>query len=72
MKKAPYFIAVYVLVALFTFGHAFNNRPPTTQAWGQMRPTTDADRFFAGAASGIFWPMYLSVKFFEKQPEAKQ
>jgi hypothetical protein len=72
MIKAPFFIAAYALVGLLVFGFAFNNQPPTKQWAGTVLATNDSDRFFVGFLSGIFWPLYLSVKIFEKQPEAKQ
>ena len=73
MIKAAHCIAAYALIAMLTFGFAFNNQPPTMKTIGGIeRATQDADRFFIGAISGIFWPLYLSVKIFEKQPEARQ
>ena len=73
MIKAAHYIAAYALIAMLTFGFAFNNQPPISKKIdGTDRATHDADRFFLGALSGIFWPLYLSVKIFEKQPEAKQ
>jgi hypothetical protein len=73
MSKTPFFIAAYALVGLLVFGFAFNNQPPISKKIdGTDRATHDADRFFLGALSGIFWPLYVSVKIFEKQPEAKQ
>ena len=64
-------IVAYLVVAIFTFGHAFNGVPKeeagkfggfeyVIQNGGGMKTTV-------GLLSGMFWPLYWSVKLQEKQ-----
>ena len=59
----------YLAVAVAVFGHAWTRHPPERMNTinKQFYPTDDGDRFFAGAAAGAAWPLYLSIKFWEAQ-----
>jgi hypothetical protein len=69
MKELSVFIA-YVLIGIFTFGHAYNHYPDTEEASfaGHKYTITNGPgtKTFASCASSLVWPLYWSVKLQEK------
>lgn len=59
-------IVAYCVVAIVVSGYAANAEVgATTLTFGVERPSTGADRIFAGYFCGLIWPMYISYKAFE-------
>jgi hypothetical protein len=68
--KAHHWLIAYILVAVFTFGHAFNMLPDTrVDGWtGKHVLVTGFDRGAAAIPPAMFWPLYWSVKAQEPKP----
>ena len=64
-------IAAYAVVAIFTFGHAYNGVPDEEAGkFGGVEYVIQNGggiKTVVGIASGAFWPLYWSVKFQEKK-----
>ena len=64
-------IALYCVVALFTFGYAWNKVPATEPAHFAGQDFTiyngDGTRMMVATAASVAWPLYWSVKLQEKK-----
>lgn len=63
-------VALYLAIAVVTFGHAWHGVPATEEhSFGGVNYTVHngpGTRLIAGVASAIAWPFYWSVKAWEK------
>ena len=70
LKEPLTYIAVYFFMMIFTFGHAYNSVPSEEKSSFANIPYTIHNgggvKTLVGVASGIFWPLYWSVKIQEK------
>lgn len=68
-KRARIIIAIYVLMGIATFGHAFRNVHPHFQ---DMKPNEALVPASAGAfAAAALWPLYWSCQVYGTTPDAK-
>ena len=64
-------VVVYLFIAIYTFGHAFNGVPDEEKAKfagiDYVIQNGGGMKTMIGFASGVFWPLYWSVKLQEKK-----
>lgn len=65
------YVAAYVIMIIFTFGHAFNGVPDEEGARiGNITYTVHnggGTKAFVGFVAGVMWPLYWSVELQEKE-----
>lgn len=66
MKVFVSIIAAYLLGFLLTYGHAYNHRPKTDVIFGVEVQVSDGAKAFDSFWIAAFWPLYLSIKAWEK------
>lgn len=74
-KEPEAYLLMYVVAALFTFGHAYHQVPDTEDhqfAGVQYTVHNGPGTKVVGAAlATMFWPLYWSVKAWEPKKELK-
>lgn len=67
-KKLLAVLAAYAIAAIVTYGHAWENLDSCEIGvfTGNAYRRDSADRFMLSTLSAVFWPLYTSMKAFEK------
>lgn len=71
LKEPLTLVAVYCIIAIFTFGHAYNSYPSEEKAkWAGIEYTITNGpgiKSLGAGVSSILWPLYWSVELQEKK-----
>ena len=58
---------LYLLGILVTYGHAFNDYPDTGEYLGRTLSISSEEKAIGSAFIALVWPLYVSVKVWEKK-----